>query len=387
MINIGIPREIMPEEGRVALLPQQVKELIRLKQCRVMVEAGAGKQALVEDSEYEAVGAIVVHNPWELFQKCRVIVKVKEPQYISVQTHEVDMMNPGTVLITFLHPAAPGNRDLLRKLSEKGITSFSMDSIPRISRAQSMDALSSMSTVAGYKAVITAANILPRFVPMMVTAAGTIPPAKFLVIGTGVVGLQAIATAKRLGAAVSFIDIRSAAREAGRSLGAREVGWEVPPGIGEGEGGYARTLPDEWLTREQELIGSQALDQDVLILSALVPGERAPVLVTRKTVDSLKPGTVIMDVSIDQGGNCELTRPGEEYLTPGGVYIYGIQNLPGMPVHASMLYSKNMLSFLLNIWKDGGEEMDLSDEINRSALVTLEGKLVYQRALKVNSAL
>jgi NAD(P) transhydrogenase subunit alpha len=381
---IGVPREIMPDEGRVALLPQQVRELIQQKRFQVMVEAGAGVKSLATDSEYTAAGAAVIHDVKELYAKCRTIVKVKEPQYNpEVGAHEVDLMNSGTILITFIHPAAPENHSLVRSLSERGITAFTMDGIPRISRAQSMDALSSMSTIAGYKAVITAANILPRFVPMMTTAAGMIPPAKFLVIGVGVVGLQAIATAKRLGGVVSFIDIRSAAREAGRSLGAREAGWDIPAELAEGEGGYARALPVDWLNRERQIISQVAGDQDVLILSALVPGEKAPVLITREIVDSLKPGTVIMDVSIDQGGNCEITRPGEEWVTPGGVHINGFKNLPGrLPAHASLLYSKNMAAFLLNLWKPGEVGVDLEDEINRSALVTYEGKIMHQGALK-----
>jgi NAD(P) transhydrogenase subunit alpha len=246
-----------------------------------------------------------------------------------------------------------------------------------------MDALSSMSAIAGYKSVLIAANSLPRFVPMMSTAVGMIPPAKVLVIGAGVVGLQAIATAKRLGGVVSHIDIRAAACEAGRSLGSKEVDCEVPKEVAEGEGGYARALPEDWLAKEQLIIAPQAKEADIIILAALVPGERAPILITAETVASLKPGTVIMDVSIDQGGNCELTKPGVEHVTSGGVRINGFQNLPGrMPAHASFLYSKNMANFLLNVFKDDANSLDLNDEINKSSLVTHQGQIIHQGVLK-----
>ncbi|MDD5702406.1 MAG: NAD(P) transhydrogenase subunit alpha [Dehalococcoidales bacterium] len=381
---IGIPKEIMPEEGRVALLPQQVRELIQKKQYQVLVEKGAGVKSLAQDSDYEAAGAMIVADVRELYKRSQVIVKVKEPQFNQqLNVNETDLMDSGKILITFIHPAAPSNHNMVRRLSERGITAFTMDGVPRISRAQSMDALSSMSAIAGYKSVLIAANSLPRFVPMMSTAVGMIPPAKVLVIGAGVVGLQAIATAKRLGGVVSHIDIRAAACEAGRSLGSKEVDCEVPKEVAEGEGGYARALPEDWLAKEQLIIAPQAKEADIIILAALVPGERAPILITAETVASLKPGTVIMDVSIDQGGNCELTKPGVEHVTSGGVRINGFQNLPGrMPAHASFLYSKNMANFLLNVFKDDANSLDLNDEINNSSLVTHQGRIFHQGGLK-----
>lgn len=246
-----------------------------------------------------------------------------------------------------------------------------------------MDALTSMSTVAGYKATLMAANQLRKFIPMVGTAVGATQPANFLIIGTGVVGLQAIATAKRLGAVVSCVDIRAAAREASRSLGAKDAGWDVPKEIAEGEGGYAKALPPEWLKREQEALAPLAKESDVIILAALVLGERAPVLITKDIVYSMKPGSVIMDVSIDQGGNCELTEGGKEVTLDNGVVISGYKNIPGrMPAHASILYSKNICNFLCNLYKGASKEIDLKDEINNEALVTHQGKILHRGTLK-----
>jgi len=301
---IGVPKEIMAEEGRVALLPQQVEELSK-RGYEVVVESGAGIGSFIEDRAYLEAGAEIVSDVRELYGKAEVVLKVKEPLLNEkIGKHEISMMREGAVLMTFLHPAAPANHAMVRQLCERGITAFSMDAVPRISRAQAMDALSSMSTVAGYKATLIAAHRLPKFIPMMGTAVGTTPPANFLVVGIGVVGLQAVATAKRLGAVVSCVDIRAAAREASRSLGAKDAGWDVPKEIAEGEGGYAKTLPPEWLKKEQEALAPLAREADVIILGALVPGEQAQVLITADVVSSMKPGSVIVDISVDQGGNC-----------------------------------------------------------------------------------
>jgi len=384
---IGVPKEIMLEEGRVALLPQQVKELSK-RGYKVMVESGAGAGSLVQDSDYLEAGAEMVSDVRELYEKADVILKVKEPMLNDkIGEHEISMMRKGTVLATFLHPANPVNHATVRQLCERGITAFSMDAVPRISRAQAMDALSSMSTVAGYKAILIAAHRLPKFIPMVATAVGANPPANFLVVGTGVVGLQAVATAKRLGAVVSCVDIRAAAREASRSLGAKDAGWDVPKEIAEGEGGYAKALPPEWLKREQEALAPLAGEADVIILSSLVPGEQAPVLITADVVSSMKPGSVIIDVSVDQGGNCELTEGGKEITLDNGVTISGYKNIPGrMPAYASMLYSKNICNFLLNLYKGDSGKMDLKDEINKEALITHQGKIVHQGTLKTMEA-
>jgi len=384
---VGVPKEIMAEEGRVALLPQQVEELSK-RGYKVVVESRAGIGSFIEDSAYLEAGAEIVSDVRELYEKAEVVLKVKEPLLNDkIGVHEISMMREGTVLVTFLHPAAPANHAMVRQLGERGITAFSIDAVPRISRAQAMDALSSMSTVAGYKAIIMAAHRLPKFIPMVGTAVGATPPANFLVIGTGVVGLQAVATAKRLGAVVSCVDIRAAAREASRSLGAKDVGWDVPKEIAEGEGGYAKALPSEWLKKEQEALAHLAKEADVIILCALVPGEQAPVLITADVVSSMKSGSVIMDVSVDQGGNCELTEGGKEITLDNGVTISGYKNIPGrMPAHASMLYSKNICNFLLNLYKGDLGKIDLKDEINKEALITHQGKILHQGTLKAMEA-
>ncbi len=384
---IGVPKEIMAAEGRVALLPQQVEELSK-RGYSMLVESGAGIGSFIEDNAYLEAGAEIVSDVRELFKKADVILKVKELLFNDkIGEHEVSMLREGTVLLTFIHPAAPPNHTMVQQLCERGITAFSMDAIPRISRAQAMDALSSMSTVAGYKATIMAADRLPKFIPMMGTAVGATPPANFLVVGVGVSGLQAAATAKRLGAVVSCFDILPAAREAGRSLGAKDVGWDVPKEIAEGEGGYAKALPSEWLKKEQETLAPLAKEADAVILAALVPSEEAPVLITADIVSSMKPGTVIVDISIDQGGNCEMTEGGEEITLDNGVIINGYKNMPGrLPAHASMLYSKNICNFLLNLYKGDSGKMDLEDEISKEALVTHQGKILHKGALKAMEA-
>ena len=380
---VAVPKEIMAEEGRVALLPQQVGELGK-RGYKVMVQSQAGVASLAQDSAYLEVGAEVVSDVKELYKKAQIVLKVKEPMFNDkVGEHEISMMQEGTVLVTFLHPAAPANHGMVRQLCERGITAFSMDTLPRISRAQPMDALTSMSTVAGYKATIMAAYRLPKFIPMVGTAVGATQPASFLVVGMGVVGLQAVATAKRLGAVISCVDIRASAREAGRSLGAKDAGWDVPKEIAEGEGGYARALPTDWLKREQDVLAPLAREADVIILCALVLGEQAPVLITKDVVSAMKPGAIIVDVSIDQGGNCQLTEGGKEFTLDSGVTISGYKNIPGrMPAVASMLYSKNLCNFLLNLYRGGLDRMDLEDEISKEALVTHQGKILHRGTLK-----
>lgn len=378
---IGIPKEILEREHRVAALPEEVAAYIRMG-FEVLVEQQAGEGSLHSDAEYTAAGATLVPGAEELFGRADIVLKVKQPHFNdAVGRHETDMIREGAVLITFLHPAAPSNHDIVRALAARNITSLTMDGIPRISRAQSMDALSSMSTVTGYKSVIMAAAALPRFVPMIGTAIGATKPAEFLVVGAGVVGLQAIATAKRLGGVVKAIDIREAAREAAASLGAKVVGFEAPDEYALGEGGYAGALPPEWLAREQEALAPHVATADVIILSALVPSEVAPVLITEDMVASMRAGSVIVDVSVDQGGNCATTVPAEEIVSHG-VTVMGYINIPGsVPVHASWLYGKNMLEFVRNLFKNGPGEADFDDEIVRHTLVTREGRIVHQGAL------
>jgi len=376
----GVPREIMQGERRVAAIPETVKKLVA-GGAKVLVEKGAGTGSFFPDEEYAKAGAVLVDDVEELFAQADIILKVKEPLFNSDKNkHEVDMMHEGQVLITFLHPAAPANHEMVKNLAAKGVIGLTLDGIPRISRAQAMDALTSMSTVAGYKAVLMAANRLPKFMPMIGSAVGMLPPATVTVIGTGVAGLQAVATAKRLGAVVHAIDIRPDAAEHAKSLGARTVDTGVPAEIAIGEGGYAKHLPEEWLIKEREAIKDTILKSDIVIATALVPGRLAPVLITEEMVKAMKPGSAIVDVAIDQGGNCELTVGGE-VIEKYGVSIDGTKNIPGMvPESSTTMFAKNILNYASNIVKDGKIVIDLDDEIVASSLVCKDGELVHAGA-------
>jgi NAD(P) transhydrogenase subunit alpha len=379
---VGIPKEILPSERRVAAIPETVAKYVKMG-LEVAVESGAGAGIFISDEEYKKAGARIFNDVQELFAKADLILKVKQPYFNSkVGKTEVDMIREGGALITFLHPATPSNHEMIRGLRDKNVTSFTMDGIPRISRAQRMDALTSMSTVTGYKSVLMAASHMPKFVPMIGTAIGAIQPAKVLVIGAGVVGLQAIATAKRLGGVVEAVDIRANARQEAASVGAKVVGFEIPAEMATGEGGYAKALTTEWLEKERKAIAPNVQEADIIILSALVPGEIAPVLITEEMVAKKKPGSVIVDVSIDQGGNCAITESGttiEKY----GVIICGVANIPGsMAVHSSWLYANNMYYYVENLFKKGLDRFDMEDEIVKHSLVTYKGKIVFAGALK-----
>ncbi len=380
---IGIPKEILEEERRVAALPETVARYIAMG-FTVLVESSAGRGVFRSDEEYARAGAQIVPDAPTLYQRADVILKVKQPCLNqSVGLHEARMLREESILVTFLHPAAPTSHETVRMLRDRRITSFTMDGIPRISRAQTMDALTSMSTITGYRAMLIAASHFPRFVPMIGTAIGTIQPAQVLIIGAGVVGLQAVATAKRLGGVVKALDIRAdARREAGSLKGTQIVGFEVPEELALGEGGYARALPAEWLERERDLLRSVVPQVDIIILSALVPGEVAPVLITAEMVRSMKPGSVIVDVSIDQGGNCAVTVPGRETQVHD-VYVCGTANIPGaMAVDASWLYAHNMLHYIENLLPKGPGPLNLDDEIVRHSMVTTGGRIVHAGALK-----
>lgn len=380
---IGIPREILEEERRVAALPETVKKYITMG-FKVLVETSAGCGVFRSDAEYVTAGAEIVPDAQTLYGRADIVLKVKQPCF-NRQTgkHEADMFRPGTILITFLHPAAPPNHEMVRTLRDRNITAMTMDGIPRISRAQSMDALTSMSTITGYRSVLLAATHLPRFVPMIGTAIGTVQPAQVLVIGAGVVGLQAIATAKRLGAITKAIDIRVEARREAASLkGTQVIGFEVPGELAHGEGGYGKSLPAEWLQKEHDLLRSVVPQVDIIILSALVPGEVAPILITEDMVRAMKPGSVIVDVSIDQGGNCAMTVAGKE-TSFHEVFICGTANIPGaMAVDATWLYAHNMLHYVENLFKDGPGRLNMEDEIVQHSLVTTGGKIVHPGTLK-----
>lgn len=379
-MTIGVPTEIMPGERRVSSTPETVKKMVD-EGATVLVQAGAGEGAFFSDDQYKAAGATIVERAKEVFDKADVILKVKEPLFNEKEgMHESDMLRDGQYLITFLHPAAPVNREPMKKLRDTGCISITLDGIPRISRAQSMDALTSMSTVAGYKGVLMAASYLSKFMPMIGTAVGVIKPAKVVVIGTGVAGLQAVATAKRLGAEVTAIDIRPDAAEQARSLGAKSVDTGVPKEVAIGEGGYAQRLPEEWLKKEIEAIKPVVTDADVIILTALIPGKLAPVLITEEMVKSMKPGSVIVDIAIDQGGNCAVTKAGEETVVDG-VTVSGIKNIPGMmPTSSTWMFANNIYNLLAYLTKDGKIELDRNDPIVASSLTTINKEIVHAGA-------
>jgi NAD(P) transhydrogenase subunit alpha len=334
----------------------------------ILVEHGAGEAAAFPDAAYGAAGARPTSLD-ELYEEAAVVCKVQKPS-----PEEIARLHEGVTLVALLQPLVDG--ETTQALAERGVTAFSMDSIPRVTRAQPMDALSSQSTVAGYKAAILAAEHLGKFFPMLTTAAGTIPPAKVLVLGAGVAGLQAIATARRLGAVVSAFDVRPVVKEQVESLGARFLELDVEGA--EGVGGYAVALAADQHAREQELIGRHAQESDAVVTTALVPGRPAPVLITEAAVRGMRPGTVIVDLAAELGGNCEATEPGETVVRHG-VTIVGLTNLPAtMPTHASQMYSRNVQAFLTHLVRDGELVLDFEDEITRETCVTREGRVLKE---------
>ena len=381
-VVLGIPKELTPGERRVAAIPSTCEKYVKMGMS-VLVEASAGEGAFFSDGDYRAAGAEVLTDVEELYRRANVVLKVKEPHANEAKgKHEVDMMQSGATLICFIHPASPLNHDLVRKIAAKGITALTMDSIPRITRAQKMDALTAMSTVAGYKAVIMAADRFSRFIPMTMTAVGTIQPAKVLVVGTGIVGLQAIATARRLGGVVSAVDIRPEAREQAASLGAKVVGFDAPTELAIGHGGYAQALPEDWLLKERAALAPLVADADIIITGALIPGETAPVIITEDMVKKMRKGSIICDVSVDQGGNCALTKFNKE-VVEHGVLISGIANLPGyVPTDSTVMYANTVCNFLEPLMRDGHLVIDRSDEIVNGTLVTIGGEIVHHGTLK-----
>lgn len=378
---IGIPKEIMHEEARVAATPDTVKKYVADGHT-VLVEKGAGVGALHADDAYAAAGAIMIDGPQEIYDRAELILKVKEPLFNEATgKHEVDMMHKGQYLITFIHPAAPVNHQMVRNMASAGIISMAIEGVPRISRAQSMDALTSMSTCAGYKGILMAASDLTKFIPMMPTAAGLIKPCNVMIAGVGVAGLQALATAKRLGAKTFAIDIRPAAAEQATSLGAKVVESGVDPALAIGQGGYALELPAAVLAAERERIAKVLPDMDIVFLSALVPGRLAPILITEDMVKTMKPGSVIVDIAIDQGGNCAITTPGVRDVKHG-VILEGIKNIPGMLASSStFMYAANMYNLVKYLCKDGKLNLDESDDIVSGMLTTKDGKVVHAGAL------
>ena len=377
---IGVTKEIMHDENRVSATPEVCARYISMGHT-VLVEHDAGEGSFFHDEQYQAAGAELVPGPKEIYDRADVILKVKEPLFNEdLAIHEVDMMRPGQTLITFIHPAAPANHQMVQNLASRGVTALTLDGVPRISRAQSMDALTSMSTCAGYKGVLMGCNLLPRFVPQIFSAVGMIKPINALIIGVGVGGLQALATAKRLGARVFAADIRPAAREQAQSLGAQVIELNVPEEAAVGEGGYAKALTKDLLQVEREVLAARLPEMDLVFLSALVPGKLAPVLITEEMVKTMKPGAVIVDISIDQGGNCALTPPGEIALTHN-VHLVGIKNIPGLlPESATSMFALNMFNLVNYLAKDGQFNLDESDEIVQGILTTKGGQVVHQGA-------
>ena len=377
---IGIPKEIMHDEARVAATPETVGKFVD-EGFEVLVERTAGEGALYHDETYVEAGAQMVDDPQEIYDRAEMILKVKEPLFNEkLQKHEVDMMHAGQLLITFIHPASPVNHDMVRRLTARGVTAITLDGIPRISRAQNMDALTSMSTCAGYKGILMAANHLTTFVPQMFTAVGQIKPAKVMVIGVGVAGLQALATAKRLGAITYAADIRPMASENAMSLGAKVVDTTVPAELAIAEGGYANRLPADVLVQEQEALRATIQEMDIVFCSALIPGKVAPVIITEEMVKGMKKGSVIVDISIDQGGNCELTPKGG-IETKYGVTLMGVKNIPGLlPTSSTWMFSNNLYNLVKYLVKDRKLVLDRTAEIVQKSLVCIDGQLVHAGA-------
>src|SRR3989475_5601305 len=373
---IGVPREIASGERRVALVPEVVPQLSGAGH-RVVIEHDAGLRAGFTDDAYRAAGCEIMDSPAEIYRVAQMILKVQRPgREESSGEAELDMLREGTVLIGLLQPS--GDPALFQQLAERKIIACSMELVPRTTRAQMMDALSSQSTVAGYKAVLLAANALQKFFPMLMTAAGTVRPARVLVIGAGVAGLQAIATARRIGAVVEAFDTRPVVKEQVQSLGAKFL--EVDLGeTGEGAGGYAKELSEEAHRKEVQLLAKAVKENDIVITTAAIPGRPAPKLITADMVRSMKPGSVIVDLAAETGGNTEVTKPGE-VIDVGGVRIDGTTNIPStMPYHASQMYSRNIASLLaLMITKEGRLNLDMSDEVIKGTVITKDGEVVHE---------
>ncbi|HIF99237.1 MAG TPA: Re/Si-specific NAD(P)(+) transhydrogenase subunit alpha [Myxococcales bacterium] len=371
---IGVPKEIAQGERRVALVPDSVKQLVGLGP-EVVVETGAGSAAGFEDDAYTAAGARIVQDAGEALG-ADLVLKVQMPRE-TTGGHEADRLAEGAALICFLKPL--DQTEITQRLVDRKVTAFSVELMPRITRAQSMDALSSQSTIAGYKAVLMGANVLPRIFPMLVTAAGTLQPARVLVVGVGVAGLQALGTAKRLGAVTYGYDTRAVVREQVESLGARFVELDLDTGDSEDSGGYAKAQTEEFYQRQRAELGKHVAASDLVITTALVPGQQAPLLIEADAVRNMRPGSVIVDLAAEKGGNCELSRP-DENVVDSGVTIIGHTNLPAeVPAHASQMYGKNLVTLLDHLLEEGRLSLDFGDEITAGSLVTHAGKLVNER--------
>jgi NAD(P) transhydrogenase subunit alpha len=374
---VGVPRESFPGERRVALVPAAIPNLTKAG-LEVVVEAGAGIGAGYPDADYAAKGAKILAERSEVFRAADIVVQILcYGSNDKTGKADVAFYKRDQVLIGFLRPL--GSVDTIKEIAAKGVTSFSVELMPRTTRAQSMDVLSSMATICGYKAVVLAADTSPRIFPMLTTAAGTITPGRVLVIGAGVAGLQAIATARRLGAVASAYDLRPAAKEQVQSLGGRFVELPIEVKDAEDARGYARAQDETFYKRQRDLLGKVVAESDVVISAAVIPGKKPPILVTKEMVASMAPGSVIVDLAGERGGNCELTRPGE-IVVEHGVTIIGWFNLAStVPYHASQLYARNVTAFLLHLVKDGKLQLNMDDEIIRETMLTRGGEVVNAR--------
>lgn len=371
---VGVPREIYPKERRVALVPAVIPNLKKAG-LEVHVQAGAGLAAGYPDKDYEAKGAKIVAERADVFRQADIIV-----QFLCHGANDkngnldLPLFRKGQVLMGFLRPL--GTVTTLQDIAACGVTSFAVELMPRTTRAQSMDVLSSMATICGYKAVLLAADTLPRMCPMLTTAAGTIAPARVLIIGAGVAGLQAIATARRLGAMASAYDMRPASKEQVQSLGGRFVELAIEAKDAQDASGYAKAQDESFYQKQRELLGNVIAESDVVITAAVIPGKKSPVLVTKEMVARMAPGSVIVDLAAERGGNCELTKP-DEITVVHNVTIIGEYNLAGaVPYHASQMFARNISAFLLHLLKDGKPALNLQDEIMRETLVTRDGEVV-----------
>jgi len=367
-VVVAVPKEQVPDELRVATVPEVVKKLTQ-SGYEVRIEHDAGTGAYYPDDLFTAAGAKIAFNRTDLFTGARIVLHVQPPTVA-----EIDQLAEGTIVIGFMNPAR--NLDVVARMRERKITAFALELVPRITRAQSMDALSSQATAGGYSAAILGASNCPKFLPMLTTAAGTIRPATVLILGAGVAGLMAIATAKRLGAVVEAYDVRRAAGEQVRSLGARFLELEINA---EGQGGYARELTPEEKVKEQQMVSAAVAKADIVITTAAIPGRKAPILITRETVAQMRPGAVIIDMAAESGGNCELTQAGRN-IQDHGILIIGPPNLPSrVPFHSSQMYAKNLQSFLaLLVTRDGAIVTEFTDEILVASLLVHAGEVRHQ---------
>src|SRR6266550_3471050 len=374
---VGVPRESYPGERRVALAPAVLANLAKAG-IQVTIEAGAGAAAGYPDGEYSEKGAKILGSRTEVFAAAEIVAQVLcHGSNDKTGKADLPLLRAGQTLVGFLRPL--GALETLKEVAATGVTTFAVELMPRTTRAQSMDALSSMGTICGYKAVVLAADTLPRIFPMLTTAAGTITPGRVLIIGAGVAGLQAIATAKRLGAVVSAYDVRPAVKEQVQSLGGRFVELPLETQDAQDARGYAKAQDEAFYAKQRELLGHVVAQNDAVITTAVVPGKKAPILLTAEMVKGMAPGSVILDLAAERGGNCELTHPGETYVTHGVTLIGSVNLASGVPFHASQMYARNLTAFLANLVKDGKMRSAESDDIIRDTLLTQGGEVVNAR--------